>query len=54
MSAIPDAPLFSPLYRQVASQITRSLQASEWKPGEAIPSELDLAARCGSGCPMRA
>jgi GntR family transcriptional regulator len=45
MSAIPDAPLFSPLYRQVASQITRSLQASEWKPGEAIPSELDLAAR---------
>ena len=45
MSAISDAPLFSPLYRQVASQITRSLQASEWKPGEAIPSELDLAAR---------
>ena len=29
----------------MASQITRSLQASEWKPGEAIPSELDLAAR---------
>jgi GntR family transcriptional regulator len=45
MAAIPDAPLFSPLYRQIAGLITRSLQASEWKPGEAIPSELDLAAR---------
>ena len=45
MAAVPDAPLFSPLYRQIASLITRSLQASEWKPGEAIPSELDLAAR---------
>ena len=45
MSAVPDAPLFSPLYRQIAGLITRSLQASEWKPGEAIPSELDLAAR---------
>jgi len=41
----PDAPSFSPLYRQIAALITRSLQASEWKPGEAIPSELDLAAR---------
>ena len=45
MAAVPDAPLFSPLYRQIAGLITRSLQASEWKPGEAIPSELDLAAR---------
>ena len=45
MAAVPDAPLFSPLYRQIASLITRSLQSSEWKPGEAIPSELDLAAR---------
>lgn len=45
MAAVPDAPLFSPLYRQIAALITRSLQASEWKPGEAIPSELDLAAR---------
>jgi GntR family transcriptional regulator len=45
MAAVPDAPLFSPLYRQIADLITRSLQAGEWKPGEAIPSELDLAAR---------
>jgi GntR family transcriptional regulator len=39
------SPQFSPLYRQIAVLITRSLQASEWKPGEAIPSELELAAR---------
>ncbi len=40
-----EAPQFSPLYRQIAGLITNSLQAGEWKPGEAIPSELDLAAR---------
>lgn len=40
-----DAPAFSPLYRQIAGLITRSLQAGEWKPGEAIPSEQDLALR---------
>ena len=45
MVALSDAPLFSPLYRQIANLLMRSLQASEWKPGEAIPSELDLAVR---------
>lgn len=45
MSAVPDTPLFQPLYRQIAELITRSLDAGEWKPGEAIPSELELAAR---------
>lgn len=39
------APSFSPLYQQIKALILRSLQAGEWKPGEAIPSELDLAAR---------
>jgi GntR family transcriptional regulator len=39
------SPSFSPLYRQIADLLTRSLQAGEWKPGEAIPSELELAAR---------
>ena len=39
------APAFSPLYQQIKALITRSLQAGEWKPGEAIPSEMDLAAR---------
>jgi len=38
-------PSFSPLYRQIKDLITRELQSGVWKPGEAIPSELDLAAR---------
>jgi GntR family transcriptional regulator len=41
----PDAPSFSPLYQQVKASMTRGLQAGEWRPGEAIPSELELAAR---------
>jgi len=36
---------FSPLYRQIKGLILQSLDRGEWKPGEAIPSELDLAAR---------
>ena len=40
-----DAPAFSPLYQQIKTLITRSLQAGEWRPGEAIPSEIELAAR---------
>jgi GntR family transcriptional regulator len=36
---------FSPLYSQIKTLILQSLQAGEWKPGEAIPSEMDLAAR---------
>jgi GntR family transcriptional regulator len=40
-----DAPAFSPLYQQIKTLITRSLRAGEWKPGEAIPSEVELAAR---------
>ena len=39
------APAFSPLYQQIKGLITRELQAGAWKPGEAIPSELELAAR---------
>ena len=38
-------PAFSPLYQQIKELILHSLQAGEWKPGEAIPSEMDLAAR---------
>ena len=38
-------PAFSPLYQQIKGLILRSLQAGEWKPGEAIPSEFELAAR---------
>ena len=38
-------PAFSPLYQQIKGLILQSLQASEWKPGESIPSEMELAAR---------
>ncbi|MGN6579395.1 MAG: GntR family transcriptional regulator [Bordetella sp.] len=36
---------FSPLYRQIKSLLVQSLERGEWKPGELIPSEIDLAAR---------
>lgn len=39
------APTFSPLYQQIKGLITQSLQSGEWKPGELIPSEIELAAR---------
>lgn len=39
------APAFSPLYQQIKGLILQSLQSGEWKPGEAIPSEMELAAR---------
>src|SRR6187455_2935782 len=51
MSTIPSpaagltTPSFSPLYQQIKSLILQSLHAGEWKPGEPIPSEIDLAAR---------
>ena len=49
-TSLPDADsvapvAFSPLYQQIKGLILQSLQAGEWKPGEAIPSEMDLAAR---------
>jgi GntR family transcriptional regulator len=43
--AVPATPAFSPLYQQIKALILQSLQAGEWKPGEAIPSEMDLAVR---------
>ena len=39
------SPAFSPLYQQIKALMTRSLQAGEWRPGEAIASEVELAAR---------
>lgn len=36
---------FSPLYQQIKVLITQSLQSGEWKPGELIPSEMELAGR---------
>ena len=44
-TAASATPAFSPLYQQIKALILQSLQAGEWKPGESIPSEMDLAAR---------
>ena len=38
-------PAFSPLYQQIKGLILNSLRVGEWKPGEMIPSEMDLAGR---------
>ncbi|GAB3625460.1 putative HTH-type transcriptional regulator YurK [Pandoraea terrae] len=43
--AAGSSPTFSPLYQQIKGLITQSLQAGEWKPGEIIPSEVELAGR---------
>lgn len=44
-AAANQTPAFSPLYQQIKGLILQSLQAGEWKPGELIPSEMELAAR---------
>ncbi|HCE07449.1 MAG TPA: GntR family transcriptional regulator [Oxalobacteraceae bacterium] len=44
-SASGTSPTFSPLYQQIKALITQSLQSGEWKPGELIPSEVELATR---------
>ncbi len=41
------SPTFSPLYQQIKSLIMRSLEQGEWKPGELIPSEVELSQRFG-------
>ncbi|WP_354676706.1 GntR family transcriptional regulator [Cupriavidus plantarum] len=43
--AVPPSPTFSPLYQQIKALIMQSLQSGEWKPGDMIPSEMELAAR---------
>jgi GntR family transcriptional regulator len=40
-------PAYSPLYLQIKTLILQRLHAGEWKPGEPIPSEMELAARFG-------
>ncbi len=44
---VSEGATFSPLYLQIKTLITNGLQAGEWKPAEAIPSEGDLARRYG-------
>jgi GntR family transcriptional regulator len=40
-------PSFRPLYLQIKALLEKSLDAGEWRPGEAIPSETVLAQRFG-------
>jgi GntR family transcriptional regulator len=44
-STAETAATFRPLYQQIKTLITHSLEQGEWKPGEVIPSEMELAAR---------
>jgi GntR family transcriptional regulator len=37
--------VFAPLYRQIKQLLVSSLEQGEWRPGELIPSEMELAAR---------
>jgi GntR family transcriptional regulator len=39
------SPNYRPLYDQIKVLITQSLIGGEWRPGEIIPSEIELAAR---------
>jgi GntR family transcriptional regulator len=41
------SPTFRPLYLQIKGLLEKSLEAGEWRPAEAIPSELELARRFG-------
>ena len=45
MKKSAQTPALRPLYEQIKVLLTNSLAAGEWKPGEAIPSEQQLAAR---------
>ena len=46
-TAAPRAPTFRPLYLQLKDLLLRNMEARHWPPGEAMPSELELAARFG-------
>lgn len=41
----PRDAVFLPLYKQIKSLLVQRLNQGEWKPGEPIPSEMELAAR---------
>jgi GntR family transcriptional regulator len=40
-----ESPSFSPLYRQIKGLMIQALEKQEWRPGEMIPSEAELASR---------
>jgi len=39
------ATVYQPLYRRIKTLLTERLSAGEWRPGEPIPSEIELALR---------
>jgi len=39
------SPNYRPLYEQIKVLLTQSLIGGEWRPGDIIPSEIDLAGR---------
>lgn len=45
MKSTQPPPTFQPLYRQIKARLTERLSAGEWRPGEPIPSEIELAQR---------
>ncbi|MDQ3261012.1 MAG: GntR family transcriptional regulator [Pseudomonadota bacterium] len=45
MMHVQASPSFRPLYEQIKILLTQSLIAGEWRPGESIPSEIELAGR---------
>jgi GntR family transcriptional regulator len=47
IALIAGTPHSNPLYEEVRDEITRGLARGEWKHGELIPSEADLAKRFG-------
>lgn len=42
-SSNQNKPVFKPLYQEVQQLITQKIIAGEWKPGEILPSEFQLA-----------
>ncbi|MBU3693675.1 MAG: GntR family transcriptional regulator, partial [Rhodocyclaceae bacterium] len=44
---LASAPSFQPLYGQIKALLVSSLASGEWKPGQMIPSESELASRFG-------
>ena len=43
--AFMTSPTFRPLYKQIKELLLDGLRGGEWRPGDAIPSEIELAAR---------
>ena len=46
-TAVQHAPAFRPLYLQLKDLLLRDMETRQWRPGEALPSEIELAARFG-------